>query len=277
MNRIQHPNGVITYTFDNLAAFPVSAHISTRHGGVSPAPWNSLNFSVKRGDSRERVYANRERLADALQVHTSEIVSCDQVHGRNVAKVDRDDAGVMQRGFDGMVTNSESLPLSLVFADCVPVVLYDAKRHVLGVCHSGWRGTVQGIAAATLESMVEQYDVDPADVYAGIGPSIGPDSYEVGQEVVDAANGFFDNTEGIITYRNGAAFSHTCFDGMTTRPHFDLWEANRSLLVYRGVPPEQIELSGIDTATNTHDFFSHRGEKGKCGLFAMVAWLRPQE
>ncbi len=97
-----------------------------------------------------------------------------------------------------------SLPLSLVFADCVPVVLYDARRHILGVCHSGWRGTVQGITAATLHAMVDEYAVDPADVHAGIGPSIGPDSYEVGPEVVEAASGFFTNVDELITYRKGA-------------------------------------------------------------------------
>ena len=268
MRRIIHSNGVITYSFDQFAELPVSVHVSTRHGGVSPTPWDSLNFSVKRGDTMERVRANRLRLADALAIQADKIVSCQQIHSRTVVKVDGDDAGTMQKGADGLATDSALLPLSLVFADCVPIVLYDARKHVLGVCHSGWRGTVQGVALSTLQTMIHEYGVEPTDVYAGIGPSIGPQSYEVGDEVIDAVRASFDDANQLIAYRsvNGAAENHV-------RAYFNLWEANRTMLVNGGVPPGQIELSGIDTATNTQDFYSHRAEQGQCGLFSMVSWL----
>lgn len=262
MHRLVHENGVITYTFENLAAYPVSAHVSTRHGGVSPAPWNSLNFSVKRGDSGERVRANRQRLADALRIEATSFVFCQQVHGSRVERVVRDDAGAVRLDADGLLTADAMTPLSLVFADCVPVALYDRRRHVLAVCHAGWRGTVAGIAADTVAAMRSAFDTDPADIVAGIGPSIGPDSYEVGTDVVTAAERLPD-ADRLFRFRNGSG----------RNPHFDLWEANRSQLVQAGVPESQIEVSGIDTARNTADFFSHRAEHGQCGLFSMVAWL----
>ena len=268
MRRIVHHNGVVTYEFDILANHPVSVHVSARHGGVSPAPLNTLNFGVKRGDTRERVTANRQRLADALAIEASSFVMCRQVHGSAVASVGPDDAGSMQEGADALVTSSAMLPLSLVFADCVPVVLYDARRHVLGACHAGWRGTVQGAAAATLVSMTAHCGTDPADVFAGIGPSIGPTSYEVGEEVIDAARAQLPDAEQLFVFPDGGGHEGEC-----RNPHFNLWEANRRQLMRAGVPASQVEISGIDTASNLNDFFSHRAEKGQCGLFAMVAWL----
>jgi YfiH family protein len=265
MQRVSHPNSVVTYTFDALAAYPVEAYVSTRHGGVSPAPWASLNFSVLRGDEAQRVRANRQRLAEAVGVRAEDFVACRQMHGTGVAKVDWNDAGTFKDECDALVTDTPGLPLFLVFADCVPVLLYDPEHQALGLCHAGWRGTVNGAAAATLWTMQAAYDTNPAAVTACIGPSIGPLSYAVGEEVIALAHAKLPDAAQLFVYPDGA-------EGQA---HFDLWEANRSQLVAAGVPPHQIEVAGIDTATNTEDFFSHRAERGRCGLFGMVAWLAP--
>jgi hypothetical protein len=206
MQRILHPNGVVTYSFEQLAQQRVRAHVSTRHGGVSPAPWNTLNFSVLRGDTRERVEENRRRFATAVGVDPTHVTHARQVHGTGVAKVGWDEVGQTMDGCDALVTDAVGLPLSVVFADCVPILLYDPTHHALGVCHAGWRGTVNGAGVATLWAMVAAY---------------------VGQ------------------------------------------------LVEAGVNSHHIEVSGIDTAQQTDDFYSHRAEAGRCGLFAMMAWLTP--
>ena len=106
MRRIAHANGVVTYTFDLLAGLPVHAHVAARHGGVSPEPWRSLNFSVLRGDTPERVQENRRRLAAALGVQAEEFVHCRQVHGTGVAVVDATDAGGFKDGCDALVTDA---------------------------------------------------------------------------------------------------------------------------------------------------------------------------
>ena len=263
MQRMSHANGVITYTFDSLANLPVRAHVSTRHGGVSPAPWQSLNLSISRGDALANVEQNRDRLAAALGVDPGRTVRCRQVHGTGVAKVDASDGGEWIASTDGLVTDTVGLPLLLLFADCTPILLYDPVHHALGVCHAGWRGTVNGMAMATLWAMQAGYDTNPADVIAAIGPSIGPASYEVGQEVVEMVQAKLPTPDRFFTYPNGLA----------QRPYFDLWQANTQQLVEAGVPLAQIEISGIDTAQNTADFFSHRAEQGHCGLFTMTAWL----
>lgn len=265
MKRIIHSNGVITYVFDLFEGLPVSAHVSTRHGGVSPAPWNSLNFSVARGDDPERVAANRMRLAEALNLDRGRVTTCRQVHGATTVAVTEADAGRMQEGADGLATDVSELPLSLVFADCVPVVLYDQGRHALGVCHAGWRGTVEGAAAAALATMVRAFGTRPQDVIAGIGPSISRDSYEVGDEVTAAAE-----------RSSHGAYRHVVYPNDSDRPHFDLWAANVEQLMDAGVAASRIEVSGLDTARNLQDFFSHRAERGRCGLFGMAAWLHPR-
>ena len=126
-----------------------------------------------------------------------------------------------------------------------------------------------GIFLATLvgQSFAGQraYNSDPAHIVACIGPSIGPQSYEVGDEVLAMATAKLADAEQYFYYPNGE-------EG---RPHFDLWKANAGQLIEAGVPPEQIEISGINTAQSTDDFFSHRAEQGRCGLFAMMAWLAP--
>jgi polyphenol oxidase len=263
MQRMSHANGVITYTFDSLANLPVKAHVSTRHGGVSPAPWQSLNLSISRGDALANVEQNRNRLAAALGVDPGRTVRCRQVHGTGVAKVDASDGGEWIAGTDGLVTDTVGLPLLLLFADCTPILLYDPVHHALGVCHAGWRGTVNGMTMATLWAMQAGYDTNPADVIAAIGPSIGPASYEVGQDVVEMVQAKLPTPDRFFTYPNGP----------DQRPYFDLWQANTQQLVEAGVPLAQIEISGIDTAQNTADFFSHRAEQGRCGLFTMTAWL----
>jgi len=263
MQRITHTNGVVTYTFDSLAPLPVRAHVSTRHGGVSPAPWQSLNLSITRGDERSRVEQNRDRLTAAIGVEATNLVRCRQVHGTGVAKVDWSDANQWKEQTDGLVTDAVGLPLLLLFADCVPILLYDQQRHVLGVCHAGWRGTVNGMVTATLWAMQAAYDTTPATVVACIGPSIGPASYEVGPDVLAMATVKLAGADRFFTYPNGP----------DRNPYFDLWSANVAQLTEAGVPTHQIETSQIDTAQTTHDFFSHRAEQGRCGLFSMVAWL----
>jgi len=264
MKRIHHVNGVVTFTFERLAGLPVAAHVSTRHGGVSPEPWRSLNFSVLRGDTPERVRENRRRLATALGVDADTLVVCQQVHGTGIAKVGHEDAGAIMAGCDGLITDAIDLPLGLVFADCVPLLIYDPVHHALGAVHAGWRGTLNGAATALLWAMQAAYDTEPAQVHVCIGPSIGAQSYEVGPEVVALATARLPDPAAALSYPNGAA----------SNAHLDLWLANLHLLMQAGVAVEQVEIAGIDTAQHTDDFFSHRAEAGRCGLFMLVAWLR---
>jgi len=265
MQRNEHANGVVTYTFDSMAGLSLAAYVSTRHGGASPAPWASLNFSVTRGDEAARVAENRRRLGAAIGFPLERQVCCSQVHGTGVARVDDSNAAQRMEGCDALITDTVGLPLLLVFGDCTPVLLYDPLQHALGICHAGWRGTVNGAAAATLWAMQAAFNSEPAMMQAAIGPSIGPDSYEVGQEVLQMALVKLPDAERFFRWPSGDK----------GKPHFNLWQANAVQLHEAGIPLEQIEIAAIDTARTTADFYSHRAEKGRCGLFAMTAMLLP--
>ncbi len=144
------------------------------------------------------------------------------------------------------------------YADCVPLVFYDSVKQVVGLAHSGWQGTVKRVGQAAVDAMKIRYGSRAKDIRAAVGPAIGPDNYEVGQDVIEAAlNTFGADAESLLPKYNSST-------------HFDLWAANRLILEEAGVG--QIEVSEICTASSRQDWFSHRGDKGKTGRFgALVA------
>jgi YfiH family protein len=147
-----------------------------------------------------------------------------------------------------LITDTPNLPLMLVFGDCTPVLLYDPRHHALGICHAGWRGTVNGAAAAMVWAMQAAFNSEPATLHAAIGPSIGPASYEVGDEVLQMALVKLPGAARFFDWPNGAG----------GKPHFDLWQANAMQLHEAGLGLAQIEIAGIDTARTTAEFYSHR-------------------
>ena len=146
-----------------------------------------------------------------------------------------------------------------VFADCVPILLYDPARAVVGMAHAGWLGTVRGAAREAVLAMTRHYGSRPAEILAAIGPSIGPDHYEVGPEVVTQVQQTFGPTAvDLVERREGKAY-------------LDLWRANRAQLEASGV--HQIEVSGVCTACHLEDWFSHRAERGRTGRFGALMSL----
>jgi polyphenol oxidase len=133
-------------------------------------------------------------------------------------------------------------------------------RHAIGMSHAGWRGTVTHVVANTVRTMQMAYGTDPADVQASIGPSIGPDQYQVGPEVVEAVEQAFGTTKDLIRKASDGTY------------YLNLWEANRLSLERAGV--RKIEIAGICTASNTDEFFSHRAERGRTGRFGAIIALK---
>ncbi len=252
-----------TFQFDVFQGHPVRAVVSTRKGGVSPAPWDSLNFSVMRGDDPRNVGTNLCRFVQACGFDRDDIVLARQIRENHIQAVTDRHRGQRVPGVDGLTTAVPELPLMTLYADCVPVVAYDTARHVLGVCHAGWQGTTLQIARNLIQCLSQTYGTDPADCLCGIGPSIGPDSYEVGPDVIARVCSELPTAERLL--RPAAKREHA---------YLDLWQANLDQLVMAGVPVTQIEVSGMDTAQMTDVFFSHRAEKGRCGLFGLLCWLQ---
>ena len=244
--------------------------ITTRSGGVSPAPWDTLNLSWARPDTVENVLENRRRICTAIEVPLDRLVQAGQVHGIGVRVVGAAEAG---RGAvtpasllppsDALITDASDVYLFACFADCVPLLFYDPCRPAVGVAHAGWRGTVAGTAAATVRAFAEHFGTRPADLRVVIGPSIGPCCYEVGPEVIVAVQERLPTAPDLLSRCHGAT------------AYFDLWKANHDQLIQAGVLDDHIEVSGLCTAHHTDTFFSHRATGGATGRFAAVIGLRP--
>ena len=266
------------FRFNELPHNGVARHaVFSRRGGVSPAPFDSLNLSLSVPDERERVYANRRRVYGQFGRDTETVVHAHLVHGADVARVTQADNGTWVEHVDGLITDQPGCVLSMNFADCAPIFLYDPRRHAIGLGHAGWRGTVVDLPGAMVRAMTEQFGSDPADLVAAVGPCIGPCCYEVGQDVIAAVEGAFVEPEPLLWGPDDHRPRTTDpSEGTDRRPssavrraaHFDLPEANRRNLLNAGV--NHIELSEYCTACRTDLFFSHRAEKGRTGRFGTV-------
>jgi YfiH family protein len=247
------------YQFHTFDPARLTHGVFARHGGVSPAPYASLNLSISTGDTRENVRENRLRAFRALDRPPESVADLWQVHSAEVIVADAPNAPWSYLGqADSLITNRPEVTLFLRFADCVPILLYDPRRHAAGVVHAGWRGTLLKAPAAAVRAMADRYGSRPGDILAGIGPSIGPCHYAVGPEVIHETRAAFPNRDELLPAVNGGH-------------HLDLWAANELALRESGV--NQIEQGRVCTACHTGDFFSHRAAQGKTGRFGALIGL----
>ena len=197
------------------------------------------------------------------------VVQPHQVHGCVIREVTdpittRDEL----EGVDALVTNVPGVAISVRTADCIPVLMYDPVNKAVAAVHAGWRGTVQRISQKTIEMMRQLYGTDAHELCAVIGPAIGPESFQVGQEVADAfAQAGFPMPEIL---KDCGPKNPIDDDPMNGGLHIDLWKANRWLLEQAGVKPHNIQVAGICTYRNNNRFYSARREGLKCGRIINV-------
>lgn len=265
MSWIWNRSGSIPFlTIPKWQAEGIQIGFSTRVGGVSQIPYNTLNLGLHVGDNPEAVLENRQRWLDQWGVSWAESVVGEQVHGTNVLWVNEENGGqgILEMetaisGVDGFVTQGD-LGLMEFFADCVPLFFYHPELKAVGIAHSGWKGTVRKIGQKVLERF-EEIGGQPEKAWVAIGPSIGPCCYRVDEPVAEQFRARFAET----------AFLHSQGDGQYL---LDLWEANRALLMERGVCSENIEVASICTADNPEWFFSHRRDGARTGR--MAGWIK---
>lgn len=234
---------------------------STRIGGVSKGCFSSLNLSFTRGDEEEAVRENFRRIGSAMGIRCEDMVFTHQTHTTNVRVVTEADKGcgiVKPRTYsdvDGLVTDIPGICLVTFYADCVPLYFVDPVKKVIGLSHSGWRGTVGKIGKVTVETMCREFKSRPEDILAAVGPSICQDCYEVSEDVIlEFQKTFSRELWKDIFYRkeNG-------------KYQLNLWEANRQILLGAGVLPEHISMPNLCTCCNPEFLYSHRASQGKRG------------
>ena len=164
---------------------------------------------------------------------------------------------------DALITNEKNLPLLLFFADCTPILIFDPVHQAIGVAHGGWKGTVQKIAAKTIEAMEAEFGTNPADCLVGIGPAIGACCYEVGENVRVAVTATFPQQQDTLL----SSVS-------TDKWKLDLWQANRCQLEDAGVLPDKIDMANSCTQCNADVFFSYRADAGHTGRIGALLCLK---
>ena len=195
---------------------------------------------------------NKEKLAEVLALKTDQMVFPDQTHSSCVAAIQEVPDAVISET-DALITNQSGLCLCVQTADCVPVLLFDPVAKVIAAIHAGWRGTVGGIVANAVDKMTTNYGTLTENIVAAIGPSISPEIYEVGDEVVAAARKAIPNVE-MTLHKNGKG-----------NYHFNLWEANRQMLLKSGVVQQNIQILGACSFSEAEKYYSARREGADTG------------
>ena len=229
----------------------------TRRDGVSVGSFGSLNVSVHEGDAVQNVRRNLEIIAAAFAISPQHFLFVDQVHGDGVLVIDGPIAAEHHRAApepcDAVVTDRPGVAICIRTADCVPMLLVDSVKKIVGVAHAGWRGTALGVVARTVDVFVNRFSSRPEDIEVAVGPAIGPCCYEVGANVYETFAG----------ERDRHAFFHR--RSGQEKWMLDLPLANIAQLEQRGVPRENISSCPLCTACRRDLFFSHRADGGKTG------------
>lgn len=271
--RVHHEDGVPFLTFPMLEKSDTVIHgISTRLGGVSRAHLSSMNLGFGRGDEENNVKENFQRIAASVGFSVENLVLSQQTYTTNVHVVKEEDRG---RGFtrplewkdvDGLVTNVPGLVLTTFYADCVPLFFVDPVRKVIGLSHSGWRGTVGKIGKVTVDTMKREYGSRPEDILASVGPSICQECYEVSEDVITEFKEQFEERFWKLLFwkkKNG-------------KYQLNLWKANELVFLESGILSEHISITDLCTCCNPELLFSHRASNGLRGNLAAFLSLKEE-
>lgn len=232
----------------------IAAAESTRHGGVSAAPYNSLNLGLHTDDKPQAVEENRRRFFAACGFSPEQTAGSHQVHGADILRVEA--AGYFS-GYDALICNLPGILLTVTVADCTPVLICDPATRAVAAIHAGWKGTAAGIVRRTVLALQRQFGTEPAHCLAYIGTCIDHCDFEVDADVAD----HFDP-------------AHKQWDAERGKFLVDLKKSNREQLLSLGLRDACIQVSPFSTLTHHRDYFSHRREKGKTGRMLAAIGLR---
>lgn len=243
--------------------------ISTRIGGKSLPPYESLNVGLHVGDRKEDVINNRDRICKKLGYSIDSLVAMKHVHSTNVHVISSSDKGKGAKDWsdglqdtDCVVTNMKDVILFSATADCSVSILFDPRQNVLGICHAGWKGVRDNIIANTIFKMENQFKCSRGDIIVGIGPAICSKCYDLKEEVADGFERQFSGKSRDIL-RRGA-------DG---KRYLQISKAIEAQLISSGIKGDHIEDSGLCTSCMVHEFYSYKKENemtGRTGIFAIL-------
>lgn len=262
LHRRQGPGDLLYYISPKLEALRIPHAFSTRRGGVSPPPFDSLNLGIARDaelkDSTANIEENYRRLATAIGCADKRRCWVSQIHGADVCSIRPGDDFVSGPRADALATDDPARSLSIKYADCVPILLASADGRAVAAVHAGWRGLVAGVISAAV-ARLEQIGKSPASTFiAAVGPCIGPDAFEVGPEVLTA----FDR---LLHPHSTRTF--------TEKGRVDLQQMTLHQLQRAGLAQTNIDAASLCTCSHPNEFFSHRRDGPATGR--MAAFISP--
>lgn len=245
------------WQFQSFSSVPDLVHyVSDRNSSGQ----RDFTLSLSSTPDKEQVKNNRRALAMTLGIPEDNLYFPSQVHGTRVVVVTPETTREDVLETDALITSTPHLCISVMSADCVPVLLFDRKNRVAAAVHAGWRGTVARIVERTLSIMKEKYGSAGKDILAGIGPSVSQDAYEVGGEVIEEVIKSFGHFPGLLIPQHG------------NKAKLDLWKANALQLEEFGIPEANVEIGNLCTVKHNDHFYSAR--RGDAGRFAAGIMIR---
>lgn len=252
---------VLYYSFDSFKEINFIRHcFSTKVGGISKDEFSELNLGFNRGDSNVNVLINFFLQFKAVGL-SGNMVSSKQVHDKKVFLAKKEDMYKNLEGYDSFVTKEKKLMLTTFHADCIPVFFVDIKKQVIGLAHSGWRGTLANISIEVIKKMQNEFLSSLEDIRIGIGPSICLECFEVDEDVLNL-------------FKNKYNFINEYFFEKGEKFHLDLKNIIKKNLIDYGIQSNQIEVSGLCTKCREDLFYSHRRDGIKRGSMAAFIELR---
>ncbi len=225
-----------------------------RTGGYSVEPFSSLNLAFHVEDNPENVTLNRKILSEEMKFDEEKLTWSSQVHGDNIFILkDKNKVGFIGE-YDGIITNLKDIPIMTLYADCIPILLHDPVKNIIGTIHAGWKGTFLEIAKKAVSLMIEEFSSNPNDIKALIGPGICKEDYLVSEELIKEFNYKFPEIVSRDNY------------------NLDLKLINKQILEKKGII--KIFDMEICTSCDNENFFSFRKEKGMTGRFAALIMLK---
>ncbi|HKK02118.1 MAG TPA: peptidoglycan editing factor PgeF [Desulfuromonadales bacterium] len=249
--------GKISYLQPDWAqGLPVFAGFTTRNGGVSRPPYNSLNLGFNTDDPRHNIDGNRSTLARAFNLQPHQLLTVQQVHGTDILIIDQpnpDLSHFLAIESDAVITNQKSIMIGILVADCFPVLLFDPDQQVAAAVHAGWRGTASGLIGKTVTAMENAFGSRPERLLTAVGPGIGAHNYEVDRPVRDA-------------FRAGAGdWEQIAEEVALGKWQLDLRRSCQLQLATAGLLPERTVVADECTCCHRELFFSYRRDGGKTG------------
>ena len=234
----------------------LAAGFSTRNGGVSRPPYNSLNLGFGTDDQPANIEGNRATFTRAFDLAPHQLLTVKQVHGNDILLIDESNPDLshfLSIEVDAIITNQPEIMIGILTADCFPIIIWHANGRVAAVIHAGWKGAANGLIGKVVETLTKQFECQAAELFAAIGPGIGEHNYEVDRPVRDA-------------FRQGTGF----WNEISTETRLGHWKLNLPLscqlqLEKAGLKTQNIEVAKECTCCHPELFFSHRRDDGITG------------